>query len=286
MITFAKEYNSCPLCDHTNILPNFSINVGNTRLRWSACDACGLTFQNPRISSESLSELYQTMDYFGRADGHAAAYSDYVRYEPIRLAQSRRRLAEIKKVTGVVVGRLLDVGSASGFFGAAAKEQGFEVLCVEPDRELADFGRNHYGLRFEVAAIEGCSLQPSTFDLITIWGTDSHFIHPLHSFEQLVAALKTGGILAFNYQAFDHWIRWLAPSVKRRWNVIYNHTDRSIDILLQKIGATLLLRKLEWQTVSVDHFCRQLSVPPPQLIKHVHLRVPAVSYRFVVARRS
>jgi hypothetical protein len=65
-----------------------------------------------------------------------------------------------------------------------------------------------------------------------------------------------------------------------------NHADRSIDILLQKIGATLLLRKLEWQTVTVDHFCRQLSVPPPPLLEHVRLRVPAASYRFVVPRRS
>ena len=45
-------------------------------------------------------------------------------------------------------GRLLDVGSASGFFAVAARSRGFDVTCLEPATTLASYGRDEYGLDF------------------------------------------------------------------------------------------------------------------------------------------
>jgi hypothetical protein len=65
-------------------------------------------------------------------------------------------------------------------------------------------------------------------------------------------ALKPDGVLAMNYQDFDHWIRRVLPRLKVGWNVMFNQTGRPVDFLLQKLTLTLLYRGLECQTVPMD----------------------------------
>jgi len=198
----------CPLCDSGEITSAHAVDVGGTRLTWDRCKDCNLVFQNPRLAESAISALYGSQNYFGReCSGISAAYADYVRYDPIRIKQGRRRMRRIVDVAGVHGGRLLDVGSASGFFGVAAREAGFDVTCIEPDADLASYGSREYGLTFLVNILENCSLGCERYDVVTVWGTNSVLLHPLRSFEQLVASLKPDGVLAMNTQDFDHWIR-------------------------------------------------------------------------------
>jgi SAM-dependent methyltransferase len=286
-LSFIEPYRSCPLCGHIGLTQNSTMSLYDASLTWDRCTSCSLVFQNPRLSEASLRKLYATTDYFGlHKVGAGSAYSAYTRNDPIRIKQGRRRMARITQLTGLHQGQLLDVGSASGFFGVAAREAGFDVACIEPDAELAAYGRRQYGLRFISAPLEACTLDSERYDLITIWGTDSHFLHPLHSFKQLIAALKPDGVLSMNYQNFDHWIRYVFPSLKTGWNVIYNLTDRSLDTLTAKIGLSLIARELEWQTVTIDHVARVLRVPAPAVLRSKVIRVPAVSLRFAVFRKD
>ena len=170
----------------------------------------------------------------------------------IRIAQGQRRIKRIVARTGIAGGRLLDVASASGFFGVAARSVGFDVTCIEPDEKLARMGREAYGLLIIAATVEDCELEPAAYDIVTIWGADVHFLHPVHSIEKLVTALKPGGVLALTYQASDHWIRRIFPRMMTGWHMIYNHTDRSFEATLRRLGLELVSRELEWQTVTVD----------------------------------
>jgi SAM-dependent methyltransferase len=211
---------------------------------------------------------------------------NFVQNDQIRLAQSRKRLARVIDIGGIQRGRLLDVGSASGFFGAAAKEVGFDVTCIEPDKELASYGRQHYGLHFLINTVEGCSLEGERFDIVTVWGTDAVLLHPLHSFEKLVAALRPGGVLAMNPQDFDHWIRWLFPGMMRGWNVMFNLSRRSLDVLMQKLRLTLIHRGPEWQTVALDHLFRVVRLRVPPLFRTGTVTVPAISFPLIVAKNN
>jgi SAM-dependent methyltransferase len=243
-------------------------------------------FQNPRLSDSALAALYRSQDYFGReGSSHSAAYMDYVRYDRIRVEQSRRRMTRIINVSGVRSGRLLDVGSASGFFGLAAREAGFDVTCIEPDVALAAYGSKEYGLTFFADTLEHCSLDRERYDVITVWGSNSLLLHPLRSFEQLVCALKPGGVLAMNTQDFDHWIRRIFPRLMISWNVIFNLSNRSLDVLMRKLGLTLIHRGLEWQMVAVDHILRVLRVRAPAALRCGVIVVPAISFPLIIARK-
>jgi SAM-dependent methyltransferase len=289
MLSFIAFYDRCPVCESSACVGAHAIDLDEaTRIRWWRCADCGLVFQNPRLTEQSLRDLYARVDYFGlRGSGDpAAAYADFMRFDAVRIAQGRRRIARIAKVSGVTSGRLLDVGSASGFFGVAARDAGFEVTCIEPDAELAAIGREKYGLSFLTGPMEDCWLERESYDVITAWGTDSLFLHPLQSMQKLAGALRPGGALALNYQAYDHWIRIIFPRLLQGWNVIYNHTDASFDLVLEKSGMHLLARELEWQAVSIDHIGRVLRTRVPAVLKSCIVRVPAISLRFVVARRA
>ena len=286
-LSFIEPYQSCPLCGHTGLTRDSTITLRDTPITWDRCSGCSLVFQNPRLSEASLRNLYAASNYFGmhKADP-GSAYSAYPRDDPMRIEHARRRMARITQLTGLQQGQALDVGSASGFFGVAAREAGFDVTCVEPDAELAAYGRRQYGLRFIAAPLEACTLDSERYDLITLWGTDSHFLHPLHSFQRLIAALKPGGVMSMNYQDFDHWIRLVFPNLKISWNAIYNLTDRSLDTLAAKIGLSLIARELEWQKVTIDHVARVLRLPAPAVLRSRTIRLPTISLRFVVFRKQ
>jgi SAM-dependent methyltransferase len=263
-----------------------TFDFGGTRLAWDRCKDCTLVFQNPRLAESAISALYGGQDYFGReCSSNSAPYVDYVRYDPIRIKQGRIRMGRIIDVTGLHRGRLLDVGSASGFFGVAAREAGFDVTCIEPDADLASYGNREYGLTFLVNTLENCSLGCERYDVITVWGTNSVLLHPLRSFEQLVVALKPGGVLAMNTQDFDHWIRRIFPRLMIGWNVIFNLSNRSLEVLMEKLGLKLVHRGFEWQTVVADHVFRVLRVRAPAAFRQIVLKVPAVSFPLIIARK-
>jgi SAM-dependent methyltransferase len=247
---------------------------------------CSLVFQNPRLAETAIAALYRSQDYFGRdRSSHSAAYVDYLRYDRIRIEQSRRRMRRIMEISGTRHGRLLDVGSASGFFGVAAREAGFDVTCIEPDVDLAAHGSKAYGLTFVAETLENCSLECERYDVITLWGTNSVLLHPLRSFEQLVGALKPGGVLAMNTQDFDHWIRRFFPRLMVGWNVMFNLSNRSLEVLMRKLGLTLIHRGLEWQIVAVDHIFRVLRMRAPAALRVGVIAVPAVSFPLIIARK-
>ena len=286
MLAFLPRYLTCPLCGSERLKCDFTILLqAGDLLSWDACSDCTLVFQNPQLSKELLAALYSQTNYFGREAGGIPGYYDYAKADALRIAQSKRRLQRIARITGIRKGRLLDVGSATGFFGYAAKQRGFDVTCIEPDQQLAELGSKRYGLAFMAKPLESCSLPRERYDLVTIWGSDSDLLHPLDSFQQMADALRPGGALALTYQDFSHWLRMLIPSIKQRWNAMFNQTDRSFEVLAQKLGMTIVVEN-EWQTVTIDHICRHLSLPRLPFGARIPVRVPAVSFRFAILQKS
>jgi hypothetical protein len=92
-------------------------------------------------------------------------------------------------------------------------------------------------------------------------------------------------VLAMNPQDFDHWIRRVFPRLMIGWNVMFNLSNRSLDVLTRKLGLTLIHRGLEWQTVAVDHVFRVLRVRAPAALRFGVIAVPAVSFPLIIARK-
>ena len=277
-LVFELPRDRCPICDGSPVTPAYQISAFGAQVGYSICNACGFIFQNPRLTAESVRSAYVADDYWN------TAYHEYFKGDRLRMANSRRRVRFMEQAVGVKAkGKLLDIGSATGIFAVAARDAGYSVRCIEPSEEIAKIGRDAYGLDFTVSTWEDAEVEPGSYDAVTLWGTDSHFLDPLPAFRKIAAALRPGGVFAMNYQDFDHPIRKIFPDLKTGWNVMFNLTGRSIDKIMQLCGLEIVAARMEWPLVSMGAVLRAVRRPSFPLAERIVLPVPSVSYRAIAA---
>lgn len=251
------------------------------RLSWSKCGDCGFTFMNPKLPLDEVLTTFDSDEYWKRGN-----YGDYLEGEAVRLENNRLRMTYLTRFVPSH-GTLLDIGSATGSFAAAAHERGYEVIGIDPARQMIEFGRARYGLDLRIQTVEESDFHPNTFDVISLLGTDSHFYNPRESFVRLVGWLKPKGHLLFSYQDYNHWIRRLLPSVKRAANIYYNFTRWSLRLFMNQIGLEILDEKMETQLTQLHRVTRTMGLGTAMLgpFANLRLRVPTISYYLLVARK-
>jgi len=151
------------------------------------CRACGLFYTCPRPSDEELLAGYTMV-----AD---EAFLDERRG---RERTWRRLLDRLERLAGGGKGRLLDAGCSMGFFMKEARDRGWEVRGLDPSRWAAEYGRREFGLDITAGTIASAEIEPSSFDVVTIWDAVEHLVNPVGDVRKLAAALKPGGILALS----------------------------------------------------------------------------------------
>lgn len=170
---------------------------------------------------------------------------------PLRLAADRDRLARLSRHAGS--GRLLDVGSATGSFLAAAAAAGrFDVEGVEPDPGTSEQARA-LGVRVTTGTLENVTRPPGGFDVVTMFHVIEHLASPRAALERTRALLRTGGIVVIETPTTDNlWFR-LAP---RRWRqLIPDHyfffSRRTLERLLRQTGFEPLAHEKVGRRVSL-----------------------------------
>ena len=113
--------------------------------RVQRCTQCGLVAINPRFPESETSEVYEA--YYSEGGAHADSdgqkcYGGYIedverqRSRPIHLNRVHRR--RLRNLEDLAPGRrLLDVGSAAGFFLLDARERGWTVSGLEASDSAA-----------------------------------------------------------------------------------------------------------------------------------------------------
>ena len=114
----------------------------------------------------------------------------------------------------------MDVGCATGNFMKIARENGWQVLGIEPIEKAAQLARENYQLEVITGSLSTAQLPESTFDVITMWDVLEHLPSPKQAFQKSLEILKPGGICVFsipNLASFDryifgkYWIGWDPP---------------------------------------------------------------------------
>jgi SAM-dependent methyltransferase len=220
-------------------------NVGYVR-----CPACELLFL-PRSSRERLREIYRP-EYF-EDYGLGGSYDG----DP---AQRRRDAAvRVRWVRGAAapVGRVLEVGCASGWFLAAARTVGYDVVGIEPAAEMAAAARERSGAPVQTAMLEDAALPPASFDVVVAWHVLEHLAEPRGSLAAVRGALRPGGRLLLelpnvaSLRAVREGEDWYALEPQHH---VAHYTPRALDALLRASGlepeviesvhpATLLVRQ-------------------------------------------
>jgi SAM-dependent methyltransferase len=151
------------------------------------CGACGFVFA-PVRSAEELHALY-TSDYFDAYPGGTAYDAD----EEQRRHEAAVRLRWLQRYA--TRGRLLEVGSASGWFLAQARDAGFAVEGVEPAADVASAATARWDVPVQAATAESSVLPDGELDVVVAWHALEHIARPAGVLERLRAALRPGGLL-------------------------------------------------------------------------------------------
>jgi len=213
------------------------------------CRRCGLQYISPRLRSDLILASY--------SEGEDPVYVSQMDARERTFVAS---LARIERLTDGP-GTLLDIGTAAGGFLVAATRRGWTAEGCEPNRWLAAWGSQRYGVCIRPGSVFEQSYGPGQFDVVTLWDVIEHTTNPRATIEHCRTLLKPGGLLIVNYPDIGSWI---ARGLGRRWlfltSVHLHYFDRStITRLLTSAGFEVAAVRPHVQRLELDYILTRAS---------------------------
>jgi SAM-dependent methyltransferase len=214
------------------------LELVNGRASWVVCEGCGLVYQSPRPAPDAVRKLYEGGDYHENRGGIPDFYIDY------SLRRSREAIAwglDQPTLRGRS-GRAFDIGAGIGGALVCLRERGWDVTGVEPDPNLAAFGREH----FDLDIIDG-------FFGADTFSADEHFdlAYSCHVWEHLADPRATAAAARALLQPEGH-LLIVVPTFRQSrtlaWSCFgsphtYMWTETSLGNLLRLAGFDVLAHR-------------------------------------------
>jgi SAM-dependent methyltransferase len=239
------------VCGATEVGRRVQKTFQDVELHFGTCTTCSTLYANPRMTVESLRTLYDSEEFFEGKENNLNYYS-FIEGETYLRRTAKGRIDRFKALAKGK--RLLEVASAAGFFLAEAKAAGFEAEGVEFSGPMARYASQRWEVPVTAGSIEEVELQPETYDVIASWGVMTIIRDPKAVMAKFHAALKPGGVWAFNtYSRQSRWGRLM----KGRWYILVPntsqiHDDDTLKRLLDEAGFDLVARRRDRPYASVE----------------------------------
>ncbi len=248
-----EPVTACCLCGSEQLVP--LIEVGQWRI--VECRRCELAMLASRPSETQLAVLYQEAYFSAHSIGYAKGEADTEK----GVRGQRKRVGWVSAFAPAGA-RLLDVGCASGYFLAAARQRGFNGEGVEVSEWAADEARQRFGLRVTTGQIGDVSGPHPRFDVVTMWHSLEHTQDPVSTLTTVHGLLRDGGILAIelpNYQSIDargYGLSWSGWSVPYHF---WHFSPASLSALVRRCGFDVRMIKT-LPSVYIKEKARQIPV--------------------------
>jgi len=205
------------------------------------CPDCGLVYVLPRLSAEELQAMYQTA-YWESDHAKDFGYTDYVKDAELYVNTYRMRREVITERVSEPA-KVLDVGSAAGFFLSTMKEIGWECHGVELSETMVERSKEMYGLQHVFAGtLDDAPYEPGTFDVITFWDVIEHLEDPAQILARASELLKDDGFLVIETQNVES---RFAKVMGKNWQHykhaehLYHFSPKTVAMLLERAGFTI-----------------------------------------------
>ena len=191
----------CSLCGSTGklfrVLPEDKyqglIGIKSDRRKWITCPACGLYWQVNGLTDDDLYRIYKKYRDSGFRDTPLKELFHKVNNLDAGESENHYRWDWFNRHIHPTEQTLLDIGSGFGIWPYKVRQHGWNVSCVEPNDESAEFINQELKIPCSCDFSNGCS--DSRFPVISIVHVLEHIRHPIGFLENIRNSLKDGGKL-------------------------------------------------------------------------------------------
>lgn len=235
----ARELVSCPICRSDDVGPYIECRDRHYGIRGTfgtrQCNACGLVYLDPMLSTSELAGLYP---------------ENYYSYQPPQMPSGMKRVVKrmlwLERKTLMPEftkpGALLDVGCGAGQYLLEMQSRGWRVHGSELSKEAADAGKS-VGLDIRGGELMDAGFADQEFDLVRSNHSLEHMADPRHVLREMHRVLKSDGTLVIGVPNIDGLLARLFG--RYWWNFgvpvhTYNFNTKNIRLLLSQCGFTVV----------------------------------------------
>jgi len=228
--------NVCPVCGGTHIeraMTCIDHYASSEAFYLCRCQDCGFLFTQDFPVEAEIGRYYETPDYISHSDTKKGIVNKA--YHWVRSYMLGRKARLVAREAHRKTGRLLDIGTGTGYFADTMQRRGWQVDAVEKNAQARAFAKEHFNLdvKPDTALRE---FAPGSFDVITLWHVMEHLEHLNETWDTLNNLLTEKGVLIIavpncsSYDAKKYGAHWAAYDVPRH---LWHFTPGTI----QKLGA-------------------------------------------------
>ena len=237
--------NACPVCGCTHlkrVMTCTDFYASGEQFELYSCEDCGFTFTQGVPVEAEIGKYYETPDYISHTDTRKGAMNNIYHY--VRSYMLGRKARLVAREAHRKTGRLLDIGTGTGYFADTMVRRGWKVEAIEKSPQAREFAKAHFNLdvKPESALKE---FAPDSFDVITLWHVMEHLEHLSEVWERLRELLTEKGVLIVavpncsSYDAKRYGEYWAAYDVPRH---LWHFTPGTIQQLASRHGFIMAAR--------------------------------------------
>ncbi len=252
-----RNYVECNLCgnDNSQILYPKSVAQAHQIVK---CKICGLMYANPQESVDSEKALKTNIpEKLPNENG-----SQYIQKQTIQLKDYKKIITTVKD-SGITKGKVLEIGANVGTFLNVWKEEGWEVLGLDPDKAVSLYAKNKYNINVIPLTIKEANLLNESFDVVIMLHVLEHIGNPMAELQMIHKVLKPNGILVIETPRYDSLIFKLLGRRERSIscnNHIFFFTSNTIRALLERSGFNPVKLNSVGRTLTIDRLLYNLGV--------------------------
>ena len=250
-----KKYDACPVCEATQLELHLDVKDGMITkevFTIQKCTSCGFHFTNPIPSEDAIGAYYKSEDYVSHSSTNKGLVNKL--YNLVRTITLSKKVSLIRSHSKG--NSVLDIGSGTGHFLNACKQNGLDVQGLEPDNDARTFAKDNFDLDLEpldnLLAIESDSK-----DVITMWHVLEHVYHLKRDIGQITRVLKQDGALFIavpNMNSYDAKVYkeyWAAYDVPRHLYHFQENTIKQLFSQFDMVCVDVLPMKFDSYYVSM-----------------------------------
>jgi SAM-dependent methyltransferase len=263
-------YVACNLCGSNEYTVRFEPGVAQVN-QIVNCKSCGLMYANPRIK-EVDNILIENYDPDFVLSAIVNQDSQRLEKEALQVKDyeiTRKFLREHYPERGTLV----EVGSGLGYLLNYFKQDGWNVVGLEPNVGMCRYAESEFGIKIIPTILEKAGIADRSADAVLMMHVIEHVSDPCSTLKEVYRILKPGGIFVMETPRYDTLMFKLLGKRERSLSCdghIYFFTTNTLEKLATKAGFTVLKTDYVGRSLTLDRLLYNVGVvSKSQLIKGI-----------------